>query len=391
MSLHPSAAERASENPAAAARRGTPASERENIRPARPDDLHALLALENRLFVGDRISKRSFRHFLRSPSAVVLMAEHGGQPAGYVLVLFRPGSMRARLYSVAVAPEAAGRRLGRALLEAAEDAARARGRLRMRLEVDERNARALTLYRKAGYREIGVTPSYYEDGGTALRLEKELAVHEGPSEHGAPYFHQTTDFTCGPACMLMALAWAGQPIEAGPAFEYQLWREATTIFTAAGPGGCDPFGLAVALARRGLRTEIFVNHPGPYFLDSVRSEEKRRVMRVIQADFRQQAEALNIPVHLRALEPEHLLEALHSGACAIVLVAGYRLLPRDVPHWVFVPGSAEDSILIHDPEPARDGPGEPAPSRFVLPASAFARISRYGRQDLRAALVIRKG
>ena len=38
-------------------------------------DLEAMLALENRVFASDRMSRRSVRHFLSSPNAAVLVAE----------------------------------------------------------------------------------------------------------------------------------------------------------------------------------------------------------------------------------------------------------------------------------------------------------------------------
>ena len=53
-----------------------------------------------------------------------------------------------------------------------------------------------------------------------------------------PYIHQTTEFTCGPACIMMALAWADRSFKPEPAFEFRLWRESTTIFMSSGPGGC---------------------------------------------------------------------------------------------------------------------------------------------------------
>src|SRR5512132_2007913 len=82
------------------------------VRPAQAADLDALLALESQAFRTDRISRRSFRRLLAAPSAAVMVAEHGGEIAGYALVLFRNGTPIARLYSIAVAPDAAGRRIG---------------------------------------------------------------------------------------------------------------------------------------------------------------------------------------------------------------------------------------------------------------------------------------
>src|SRR5438067_100632 len=45
------------------------------VRPAQPDDLVALLGLEDRAFTTDRMSRRSMRRFLSSPHAQVNVAE----------------------------------------------------------------------------------------------------------------------------------------------------------------------------------------------------------------------------------------------------------------------------------------------------------------------------
>ena len=145
------------------------------VRPAAAGDLDALVALEAQVFATDRISRRSFRRFLASPRAALMVAELDGMRAGYALVLFRAGSAIARLYSIAVAPHAGRRRLGATLLAAAEQAARARGAERLRLEVHEANDPAIALYRKSGYAQFGRHADYYEDKGHALRFEKTLA------------------------------------------------------------------------------------------------------------------------------------------------------------------------------------------------------------------------
>jgi len=81
-------------------------------------DLDALVSLEERVFAGDRVSRRGFRRFLTSPRAALVVAAEDGVLAGYALVLFRAGSIVARLYSLAVAPEFARRGIGTALLKA---------------------------------------------------------------------------------------------------------------------------------------------------------------------------------------------------------------------------------------------------------------------------------
>jgi len=149
------------------------------IRPARATDIAALVALENSAFDADRISPRGFRGLVGSASALVLVAVGAGTIAGYCAILFRAGSLKARLYSLAVA--AGGQGLGARLLEAAEDAARARGCQQMRLEVRADNGRALALYERCGYLLFGQVPDYYADGAAALRLRKSLLPAPRPA------------------------------------------------------------------------------------------------------------------------------------------------------------------------------------------------------------------
>ena len=144
------------------------------IRPARADDLERLVTLENRCFELDRLSRRSFRHFLASDTASCLVAEHGSELLGYALVLFHGRTALARLYSMAVAPEHQGQGLGRALLEAAEAASLDGGAAVMRLEVHPKNAAAIALYRSAGYHEFGIYRAFYEDDSDALRMQHAL-------------------------------------------------------------------------------------------------------------------------------------------------------------------------------------------------------------------------
>ena len=362
------------------------------VRKAARGDLDALTELEQRVFATDRLSRRSLKRFLASPSAEVIVAHAGERLAGTAIVLFRPRALAARLYSLAVAPPMGGRGVAAMLLQAAEQAALARGCRMIRLEVHVGNHAALARYRKSGYREFGRLRKYYEDGGDALRFEKRLAL-DLPALAAAPrYFHQSTEFTCGPACMMMALAWADQKFAPAPAFELQLWREATTIFTGAGPGGCEPYGIAVALRQRGLAPEVYVSRPGPYFLATAASADRRRVMELTQRQFLCEAQALAIPSHLTPVSESVLMRAFDAGCVAIVLVSGYHMVPRGKPHWIFAFGRDGRHVLMHDPAAVRDDQGMAiAAETYALPWSAFERVIHLGRERLSAAIVIRKG
>jgi ribosomal protein S18 acetylase RimI-like enzyme len=362
------------------------------VRKAERGDIDALTELEHCVFATDRLSRRSLQRFLKSPTAEVIVAQDGARVAGTAIVLFRPRSVIARLYSIAVVPDMGGRGVGAMLLAAAEAATVARGCRAVRLEVHLTNHAAISRYRKSGYREFGRVRGYYEDGGDALRFEKRLVPNASVLAIAPPYFHQTTEFTCGPACIMMALAWADRKFKPAPAFEFQLWREATTIFMSSGPGGCEPYGMAVALKRHGLAPEVYVSRPGPYFLETAKSADKRRVMQVTQLAFEREAKALDIPTHLTPVSESVLMRAFDAGSVVIVLVSGYHMVPRGRPHWVFAFGRNGRHVLMHDPAAIRDDQGMPAAAEtYAVPWTAFERVTHLGRERLSAAIVIRKG
>jgi [ribosomal protein S18]-alanine N-acetyltransferase len=147
----------------------TPAARRATLA-----DVDTLEAFETRVFAGDRLSRRSFRYYVTTPTAVLRVMKQDGVIAAYSLLAFRKGSAGARLYSIAVDPAFEGQGLGRALLKSAEKDARAAHCTTLRLEVRVDNKRAIALYEKNGYRRFGEIEDYYEDGATAICLKKGL-------------------------------------------------------------------------------------------------------------------------------------------------------------------------------------------------------------------------
>jgi ribosomal-protein-alanine N-acetyltransferase len=145
-----------------------------SVRRSRPTDLDRLSELEVQVFSVNRMSRRSLRWLLASPSAEVLIAEASVEFAGAAVVLFRANSKIARLYSLAVVPRLSGRGIGSALIAAVEKAARSRKCRFVRLEVHEKNHGAIVCYQKAGYQQFDRHHEYYEDKGHALRFEKRI-------------------------------------------------------------------------------------------------------------------------------------------------------------------------------------------------------------------------
>lgn len=317
-------------------------------------------------------------------NAELVVADDGGAVVGYSLVLFHAGSSLARLYSVAVDPAARGRGLGRLLLEEAERLAVAHGSVSMRLELRRDNTEALALYEAAGYRQFDVQADYYEDHMDAIRMEKSLAPRLPASQARVPYYQQTLEFTCGPAAVLMAMHALDPTLEPSRALELRIWREATTIYMTSGHGGCGPYGLALSVHQRGYDTEVWIDgDPVELFVDSVRSEDKKEVIRLVQQDFLAELEACGIPLRHGRITSEAVEAEFDAGAIPVVLT-------RD-PHWVVVTGFDERFVYLHDPYVDEDEHQSRVDcvNRPVL-KTEFAGMTRYGRRKQRAIVMVKE-
>jgi ribosomal protein S18 acetylase RimI-like enzyme len=359
------------------------------IRPATVTDVPALVELENSCFDSDRLSARQIRYLLTKARAETLVEESEGRIRGYVLVLFSRATSSARLYSIAVDPAARKSGLARSLLAAAEEGAKAEGKAYMRLEIRRDNLPSQRLFLAAGYRQFAVEKDYYEDHAEALRYEKCLAPHLHPDMARVPYYEQTLDFTCGSSCLMMAMKALRPELELDRRLELRIWREATMVFMTSGHGGCSPHGLALAAHRRGFGVEIFVNDEGPPLLATVRSEEKKEVIRLVHEDMGEEARSFGIPVRHRTLSVDGLRERFDRGGIPIVLISSARIYDARFPHWVVVTGFDGQFIYVNDPfvdyeedESSVDSINMPIEQR------EFSRIARYGRAGLQAVVML---
>lgn len=144
------------------------------FRIAQHSDLADLMNIESACFTGDRLSKRSFKRWISAPHAILLLALSGQKMMGYGLVWCYTGSDIARLYSLAILPEARGFGLSDQILAKLERACVTRNYRWFRLEVAKSNQPAIGLYERCGFQVFGEYTDYYADHGDALRMQKSL-------------------------------------------------------------------------------------------------------------------------------------------------------------------------------------------------------------------------
>ena len=110
----------------------------------------------------DAWSPSAFFGTLSTLGAFGCLAIEGEAPIG--MVVASAAGDEAEILTLAVAPAARGRGVGRALMEAAQQAACKRGARTMFLEVADNNLGARALYAALGFTQAGLRKGYYTSG-----------------------------------------------------------------------------------------------------------------------------------------------------------------------------------------------------------------------------------
>jgi ribosomal protein S18 acetylase RimI-like enzyme len=139
------------------------------IEPASLRDLGTLRTIERICFPKDAWPLLDLVGVLSFPGVVRLKAMKDDQMVGFIAGDVRRLEGMAWIATIAVLPEHRGQGIGAALLQACE----ARIPLsKVRLCVRPSNTVAIELYSRFGYVRIGEWSQYYQDGESALVMEK---------------------------------------------------------------------------------------------------------------------------------------------------------------------------------------------------------------------------
>ena len=124
------------------------------------------------------------------------------------------------------------------------------------------------------------------------------------------------------------------------------------------------------------------------FLDSVRGDEKKQVVKLVHEDFVSRMQHTGIKVYYEALTPQILQQHLHSGHSVITLISTWRFNRNKAPHWIFVAAADDDYVYLHDPDVDTDLHPETDYIGVPVPVDEFVRMACFGRSKLRSTLVL---
>jgi Peptidase_C39 like family len=287
----------------------------------------------------DEVAHRWSR-FASPLEVTVLSARFADQVSGAAVVVSRHLSASVKIGGLWTRPGDDAPAVEAALVSAAEELARRKGAIVVKRELDAAGSGDAD---RGGYELVPTPPmagpapsgeSAIPAGSFRWTTDGNVAV--------VPYIRQTTEFTCGPSALLMALSYFGLHPTPDRSTEIGLWREATTV------GGCDPYGMAVAAARHGLDVELTVTTSEFFLLEGL-EEKEREFRRFIQGEFRDQAVAAGVKVAEQLFDASLIRDIIESGRIAIVLVDELLLHEEACPHWIVVHSLAGDLFVIHDP------------------------------------------
>ncbi len=175
-----------------------------------------------------------------------------------------------------------------------------------------------------------------------------------------PYYAQSSEFSCGPACVLMVMKHFDSSLEIGRELEFEVWRQCNMI----GIKGADPYGLSVPLIDAGYEVRLITQRRKiieykPW---------KRRLLRHFSSDDiklsvfgmnenRRRALDRGLPVTYKRPIVADVLRGLQNGFVLIALVHMGVVHSLNIPHWIVVTYADEERVVFNDPYPPKGRKG----------------------------------
>jgi len=151
------------------------------IRKITPDDLGRIIELERKCFNKYvAYTPRQLKYLITIANSSCLAETIQDTLRGFVIVLYKKGTVVAGIETLNVDPLFQGKGIGKKLLKAAEEAMCSNGINKIRLEVSVGNVSAIKLYETSGFRKVKTLKDYYfnKQYGSydAYRMVKELTT-----------------------------------------------------------------------------------------------------------------------------------------------------------------------------------------------------------------------
>lgn len=167
-----------------------------------------------------------------------------------------------------------------------------------------------------------------------------------------PFYRQHYDFTCGPACLLMAMEYLDHTLHPGRDREIDIWREANLVAVL----GTSRVGLAYSAAVRGFSAGVSSNTGGLDFVDVFApqlSEPDMQLLRDLFYERRTRCRKRGVRERQETITGETLRKSLISNHVPLIVTSTRFFSTEDLPHWIVVTGIDDKFLYFHDPSDTR--------------------------------------
>jgi len=164
-----------------------------------------------------------------------------------------------------------------------------------------------------------------------------------------PFHRQTSEFTCGPASLMMAMKYYQPKLGLTKALELDIWRESNLVESY----GTSKEGLALAAARRGFSVYTMGITRKHSFMDEISDGIpflNKRVLELLYKDVRAKFQAMGLNNVNRQIKL-HTLKALLATQQIPLFLTTTALFEKneDLPHWVVLTGYSGDLVFVNNP------------------------------------------
>lgn len=192
----------------------------------------------------------------------------------------------------------------------------------------------------------------HQDGAEPEAPEKPETPCRCARKPAAGIYYQTTEFTCGPAALMMAMAALDPSFVPDRLEELKIWRESNLVFMGDDQPGCGPYGLARAAIKRGFDVDIYEHEARNLFRIWTRTAEEATAQALLDSHDRRRALEQGCRIHQAPLS-RALIERLIGEGRQLITLTSEGL----VGHWVIVHDLADRNVFVIDPD--RDYAGRP--------------------------------
>jgi hypothetical protein len=164
-----------------------------------------------------------------------------------------------------------------------------------------------------------------------------------------PFYRQAVQFTCGPACLMMAMKFFQPSLHLTRELEFDIWREANLVECY----GASKEGLALAAAMRGFEVYTMGRSLRHSFVDAIQDKIPNidyAVLELFYNDTRKRFRSMSLKNKCAQIELATIRRILVRSHLPILLTSTSVFGEKeDLPHWVIVTGYGEQCWYLNNP------------------------------------------